>query len=184
MLKLLLQLIALVRQLISHSANVLELALVCMVLPVEHVDLLLELADALVSLILLLLHSLAQLDFLSQVVIELGSHVSLAVALRLKQPQLLNGFSAGHISLRDARFDAHILVTLSIQIHLKFIVDLVSAILISKLALHSFDFLINHAHLLHQVAPVAIDAVQLGQHEVEAFRQRVIVRLQLKDVLI
>ena len=155
-----------------------------MVLPVEYIDLLLKLADALVRLILLLLHSLAQLDFLSKVVIELGSHVSFAVALRLKQPQLLDGFSAGHISLSDARFDAHILVTLSIQIHLKFIVDLVSTVLVSQLTLHSFDFLIDHAHLLHQVAPVAIDAVQLGQHEVEAFRERVVVRLQLKDVLI
>ena len=155
-----------------------------MVLPVEYIDLLLKLADALVGLVLLLLHSLAQLDFLSQVVIELGSHVSLAVALRLKQPQLLNGFSAGHISLRDARFDAHILVSLSIQIHLKFIVDLVSTVLVSQLTLHSFDFLIDHAHLLHQVAPVAVDTVQLGQHEVEAFRQGVVVRLQLQDVLI
>lgn len=179
-----LQLIALVCQLISNAANVLDLALVGMVLPVEYIDLLLKLADALVRLVLLLLHSLAQLDFLSQVVIELGSHVSLAVALRLKKPQLLDGFSAGHISLRDARFDAHILVTLSIQIHLKFIVDLVSAILISQLTLHSFDVLINHAHLLHKVAPVAIDAIELGQHEVEAFRQRVVVRLQLEDVLI
>ena len=183
-LKLLLQLIALVRQLISHSANVLELALVCMVLPVEHVDLLLELADALVSLILLLLHGLAQLDLLGEVVVQLGHHVSLAVALRLKKPQLLDGLSAGHISLRDARFDAHILVTLPIQIHLEFIIDLVSAILISKLALHRFDVLIDHAHLLHQVAPVAVDTVQLSQHEVEAFRQGVVVCLQLQDVLI
>ena len=79
-----LQLIALVCQLISNSANVLDLALISMVLPVEDIDLLLKLADALVGLVLLLLHCLAQLDLLSQVVIELGSHVSLAVALRLK----------------------------------------------------------------------------------------------------
>ena len=79
-----LQLIALICQLISNSANVLDLALISMVLPVEDIDLLLKLADALVGLVLLLLHSLAQLDFLSKVVIELGSHVSLAVALRLK----------------------------------------------------------------------------------------------------
>ena len=94
-----------------------------------------------------------------------------SISVRLECSQLGDSLRPSHVRLCDLLFNKHILVALAIQTMLHVVVHCIGCVFAAQLLVHRLDILLHDANFLNKVAPVAINSIQLVQHQVEALLQ-------------